>query len=51
MCDDIEATASRLGISEPITEVRWGRLAHIDLPSGARLGLYQPKHPTAITKG
>lgn len=51
MCDDIEATASRLGISEPITEVRWGRLTHIDLPSGARLGLYQPKHPTAITKG
>jgi catechol 2,3-dioxygenase-like lactoylglutathione lyase family enzyme len=50
MCDDIEATAASLGISEPITEVRWGRLLHIDLPSGAKLGLYEPKHPTAITK-
>jgi catechol 2,3-dioxygenase-like lactoylglutathione lyase family enzyme len=50
MCDDIEATAARLGITEPVTEVRWGRLVHIALPSGARLGLYEPKHPTAITK-
>lgn len=51
MCDDLEATMARLGVSAPVTEQRWGRLVHIDLPSGAQLGLYQPKHPTAITKG
>ena len=50
LCDDIETTAARLGIAEAISEQRWGSLVHIDLPSGARLGLYQPKHPTAITK-
>lgn len=51
MCDDIEATAARLGVTSPITELRWGRVTHIDLPSGAQIGLYEPKHPTAITKG
>jgi catechol 2,3-dioxygenase-like lactoylglutathione lyase family enzyme len=51
MCDDIEATAARLGITAPITEQPWGRLVDIDLPSGARIGLYQPKHPLAITEG
>lgn len=49
MCDDIEATAARLGISEPITEARFGRLVNIRLPGGGRIGLYEPKHPTAIT--
>ena len=50
LCDDIEATAARLGISAPISEQRWGRLVQITLPSGAQLGLYEPKHPLAITK-
>lgn len=44
MCDDLEVTARQLGIKKPITEQRWGRLMEIDLPSGAKLGLYQPKH-------
>ena len=51
LCDNVEATIDGLGISKPITEHRWGRLVEIDLPSGAQLGLYEPKHPTAITKG
>ena len=51
MCDDIDATAAQLGVTDAITELRWGRLVHLELPSGARLGLYEPKHPTAITKG
>ena len=50
LCDDIETTAARLGISAPISEQRWGRLVQITLPSGAQLGLYEPKHPLAITK-
>ncbi|HEY6875096.1 MAG TPA: extradiol dioxygenase [Candidatus Dormibacteraeota bacterium] len=50
LCDDIEATAARLGVNSPISEQRWGRLVQVTLPSGAQLGLYEPKHPLAITK-
>jgi hypothetical protein len=31
-----------------VTEQGWGRLTTIVLPDGGRLGLYQPRHPTAI---
>jgi catechol 2,3-dioxygenase-like lactoylglutathione lyase family enzyme len=56
MCDDLEATMSELiqkGVkfANPVAEPRWGRLVSIQLPGGAELGLYQPKHPMAITKG
>ena len=50
LCDDVEATAARLGISSPISEQVWGRLVDITLPSGAQIGLYEPKHPRPITK-
>jgi predicted enzyme related to lactoylglutathione lyase len=54
MCDDIESTVSELkkkGVKfpKPITELRWGSLMSIQLPGGGELGLYQPKHPLAIT--
>jgi len=29
-------------------EERWGSLTRIQLPGGSKIGLYQPKHPTAI---
>jgi catechol 2,3-dioxygenase-like lactoylglutathione lyase family enzyme len=50
MCDDLETTMSELerkGIvfKGSIDELRWGRLAHITLPGGGTLGIYQPKHP------
>ena len=52
MCDDIEATIAELerkGIStRGIQEEPWGRVTQIRLPSGDELGLYEPKHPTAI---
>jgi hypothetical protein len=32
----------------PVDEVRWGLKTTIRLPSGGELGLYQPKHPTAL---
>ena|SRR5213592_4320835 len=55
MCDDIEGTIAELaakGVTTTgIAEQPWGRLTHIVLPSGDRLGLYQPKHPTAIGRG
>lgn len=55
MCDDIEATAAELrakGVDiGAIHDRSWGRLTDIPLPSGATLGLYQPRHPVAIAKG
>jgi hypothetical protein len=56
MCDDIEATASELerkgaDVSRPVRELSWGRLVTINLPGGGHIGLYQPRHPSAITKG
>jgi predicted enzyme related to lactoylglutathione lyase len=50
MCDDLEATMATLeskGVvfKGPIDDLRWGRLAHITLPGGGTLGIYQPKHP------
>jgi hypothetical protein len=32
----------------PVQEVRWGSVTSITLPGGGKIGLYQPKHPTAI---
>lgn len=52
MCDDVEATVRELdakGVrTAPVSEQPWGRVTRISLPSGDTLGLYQPKHPTAI---
>ena len=52
MCDDIDATMRNLqakGVrTTPVSEQPWGRVTQISLPSGDTLGLYQPKHPTAI---
>ena len=52
MCDDLEGTIAELaakGVATgPIHDQPWGRLTHVVLPSGGELGMYQPKHPTAI---
>lgn len=52
MAADIEAARSELaakGIStEPAENEGWGLSTSLPLPSGARLGLYQPLHPTAL---
>src|ERR1700694_5932294 len=49
-CDDIAATLRALKSKNvpvsAITEQRWGSLATLTLPSGSKLGIYQPKHPT-----
>jgi predicted enzyme related to lactoylglutathione lyase len=55
LCEDIEATAKALerkGVSlkRPFDEPRWGRVTELTLPSGARIGLYEPKHPLAHSK-
>ncbi len=52
MCDDLKAEMASLakkGAScSRVEEARWGSVTKMRLPSGANVGLYQPKHPTAI---
>ena len=52
MCTDLAAEISSLkekgvGCSD-VEEARWGSIVKIALPGGGEIGLYQPKHPTAI---
>lgn len=52
LCDDITATIGELrskgvGCSEP-SDQGWGVLSMISMPSGARLGIYEPRHLLAI---
>lgn len=51
MCEDLAVVMSALdakGIAcAEVQEPPWGRLTRIILPGGGKLGLYQPKHPTA----
>jgi hypothetical protein len=52
MCDDLKATMESLKGKKvkcgSVQEERWGSLTTILLPGGGKIGLYQPKHPTAI---
>lgn len=51
MCDDLKATMKSLKGKNvecgAVHEERWGSLTTIPLPGGGKIGLYQPKHPTA----
>jgi len=53
MCDDLKAEISTLGEKgipcSEVQEARWGSITHIRLPGGGEVGLYQPKHPMALT--
>jgi catechol 2,3-dioxygenase-like lactoylglutathione lyase family enzyme len=55
MCDDLAAEIAALGAKGvPCSEVhqeRWGSITRIPLPGGGQVGLYEPKHPVAITRG
>lgn len=52
MCDDLNATMAGLKAKNvtcsPVTETRWGSITTIDVPGAGKIGLYQPKHPTAL---
>lgn len=53
VCDDVDATVAELqakGVQfeSPVSEQRWGRVTHIRLPGGGRIGLYEARHPTAF---
>ena len=51
-CDDLPALVESLAAKNvectPVAEAGWGTATTIRLPSGGRLGLYQPKHATAF---
>ena len=52
MCDDLQSQIAELKkkdvICSAVEEARWGSVTTIPLPSGSALGLYQPKHQTAL---
>ena len=54
MCDDVERTVLELRrksvtITRPISDQGWGLVTAIAVPGGIELGLYQPRHPTALS--
>jgi catechol 2,3-dioxygenase-like lactoylglutathione lyase family enzyme len=52
MCDDLDAEVKRLEVKKvncsPVESAEWGSKTTLRMPSGGELGLYQPRHPTAI---
>jgi len=53
MCADLKAemlALDRKGIRcSEVQEARWGSITHIRLPGGGEVGLYEPKHPIALS--
>jgi hypothetical protein len=53
MCNDLRATMESLqkkgAETTEIVEARWGITTTIRLPGGGGLGLYEPRHPTALS--
>lgn len=52
MCDNLKAEIAALAKKHVncsvVQEERWGSITKIKLPGGGEIGLYQPKHPTAL---
>ena len=52
LCDDLKAEMASLAekhvVCSAVQEARWGTIAKMQLPGGGEIGLYQPKHPTAL---
>jgi hypothetical protein len=52
MCDDLEGEISELGKKgvecSKVQQERWGMITKIRLPGGGQVGLYEPRHPTAL---
>lgn len=52
MCDDLTATMRLMkgqGVHcSPVMTAEWGSSTTLRLPSGGEIGLYQPRHKTAI---
>lgn len=54
MCDDLDAemrTLREKGVEfSDVDEPRWGSVTKFRLPGGNEIGLYQPKHPSALAR-
>ncbi len=53
MCDDVNATVEELSakggvFTRAVSDEGWGLLTAMRLPGGGEVGLYQPRHPTAL---
>ena len=52
MCDDLAVEMAALkekGVHcAEVVEAPWGSITRVRLPGGGEVGLYQPKHPTAL---
>ena len=52
MCDDLKAEMASLAKKNvecsEVQEARWGSITKMRLPGGGEVGLYQPRHPTAL---
>jgi hypothetical protein len=53
MCDDIQATmkelkAKKVEFAGELKDQSWGLVTAMKVPGGGEMGLYQPKHPTAL---
>jgi|SRR5579884_1168963 len=56
MCDDVKRTVEKLkskGIefTQEVQDQGWGLITRLRLPGAGEMGLYQPKHPTALSPG
>ncbi len=55
MCDNLKTEMAVLAIKgvtcSAVHEERWGSITRLLLPGGGEIGLYQPKHPTALNLG
>lgn len=53
MCDDLHAEMTALAAkgvrTSGVEEAGWGSVTKIQLPGGSQVGLYEPKHPTALS--
>jgi hypothetical protein len=52
LCNDVKAEIAALAKKNvtctEVHEERWGSVTKVRLPGGGEVGLYQPKHPTAL---
>jgi hypothetical protein len=52
MCRDLGTEMQRLAMigveHSDVEEARWGSVVTIRLPGGGEVGLYEPRHPTAV---
>lgn len=56
MCRDLAATIAEwhgrgVEFTSPVSEQPWGRLTTLRVPGAGEIGLYEPKHPTAVRLG